>query len=205
LNSSLESRTEVTYGYNPLELSRYSEYLRMAQNNPRLLNGLAVTHKIDAARGALVENPDALPRVWAAPRAAFVTGPEEARAALGGLDPAQSAIVEAPAQSLASEGARVQVVEYQDDFYRVRYSAPADVLMRIAVPYFPGWGAAVDGRAATVRPVDYALSGVVVPAGNHELTFRYRSFWFLLGGIISLAAALCMGLILGSELVRSIR
>jgi hypothetical protein len=34
-----------------------------AQQNPRLLNGLAVTHKLDVRQGALLENPEALPCV----------------------------------------------------------------------------------------------------------------------------------------------
>ena len=33
--------------------------------------------------------------------------------------------------------------------------------------------------------MDYALSGVMVPAGEHELTFRYRSRWLTLGSILS--------------------
>ena len=53
LNSALESRTEVTYGYNPLELGRYAHYMEAVEQNPRLLNGLAVTHKIDTANGTL--------------------------------------------------------------------------------------------------------------------------------------------------------
>jgi hypothetical protein len=191
LNSSLESRTEVTYGYNPLELARYAGYLRAADQNPLLLNGLAVTHKIDVTRGALVENPDALGRVSTPPRVIFVSSAEAARAMLGALDPAQSAIVEAPSRELSPAGATVQIVNYEDDFYRVRYSAPSPCLLRIAVPYYPGWTAAVDGRDTEVVPVDYALSGVIVPAGNHELTFRYHSSWFRLGAILSALAVLC--------------
>lgn len=197
LNSSLESRTEVTYGYNPLELARYGEYLRIANDNPRLLNGLAVTHKIDAARGALVENSDTLPRVAAPSHVAFVSDSASARGMLGTLDPAQSAIVEAPARTLSPSGTRIQIVNYEDNLYRIRYSAPTDCLLRIAVPYFPGWTAAVDGRAAEVVAVDYALSGVFVPAGDHELTFRYQSRWFRLGAVLSgLAGALCLGFVI---------
>src|SRR5207253_646629 len=38
LNGSLDSRIEVTYGYNPLQLSRYATYIEAAASNPRLLN-----------------------------------------------------------------------------------------------------------------------------------------------------------------------
>ena len=79
------------------------------------------------------------------------------------------------------------------------YSAPAECLLRIAIPFFLGWEATIDGRAADVVPVDYALSGVFVPAGEHELTFQYRSRWFRLGALVSLiTAAACLGIILRS-------
>ena len=200
LNSSLESRTEVTYGYNPLELARYAVYMDAAAKNPRLLDGLAVTHKVDVTRGALLENPEALPRVSVPPEVRFVPNAEAAQSALGTLDPARFAVVEAPARALTPAGARVQILNYQDDFYRLRYTAPADCLLRIAIPFFPGWAAAIDGRAADVVPVDYALSGVLVPAGEHEVTLQYRSRWFRLGAIASLLAAVaCLGIVLRSR------
>ena len=91
---------------------------------------------------------------------------------------------------------RVQVTGYTGDSYRARYSAQFDCLLRIAVPYFPGWAAAVDGKSTPVYAVDDALSGVFVPAGEHEVTFQYRSNWFAMGAAISgLALA---GLILSS-------
>jgi hypothetical protein len=192
LNSALESRTEVTYGYNPLELARYGEYLQISEQNPKLLNGLAATHKIDVAHGNLVENPEALARVSVPPAVAFVPNAESAKSVLPTLDPARSAIVEGPPRALSPAGARVQIVNYEDDFYRIRYSAAAECLLRIAVPYFPGWAAAVDGHAAEVLPVDYALSGVIVPAGEHELTFRYRSHWLTVGSILSVITAIAL-------------
>ena len=74
-------------------------------------------------------------------------------------------------------------------------TAPAECLLRIAIPFFPGRAAAVDGRAADV--VDYALSGVFVPAGEHEVTLQYRSRWFRLGAMASLVtAAACLEIIL---------
>jgi hypothetical protein len=196
LNGSLDAGTEVTYGYNPLELSRYADYLDAANSNPKLLNGLAVTNKVDMKRSAIDVNPDHLARISAAPQVRFASSPEAARAALNTLDPAESAVVEAPEQALpplAREKAAAEVAEYRGDFYRVRYSTPTECLLRIAVPFFPGWEASVDGKAVNVLAVDYALSGVIVPAGEHELTFQFHSNWLTLGAMLSLlGVAICI-------------
>jgi hypothetical protein len=203
LNSSLEGRTEVTYGYNPLELARYREYLAAADQNPKLLNGLAVTFGIDTQRGVIVENSNALPRISAPPQVKFVASHAAARALLAGLDPAQWAIVETALRPLAPGATRVEIVNYTGDSYRAKYTAAFDCLLRIAVPYYPGWAAAIDGKSAPVYAVDDALSGVFAPAGTHELTFRYRSNWFVAGAAISTLAIL--GIILSSIFLRRSR
>jgi len=94
LNSMLDQRIEVTWGYNPFALARYTVYLGSAANNPRLLNGLAVTAMLNTSTGRFDPNPLALPRV-SAPRAIIVAHSRaESAAGLASLDPATNAIVE---------------------------------------------------------------------------------------------------------------
>jgi hypothetical protein len=200
LNSSLEGHTEVTYGYNPLELSRYSEYLSAAERNARLLNGLSVTHGIDTQRGAMFENPTVLPRIYAPPQVKFVASHAAARGLLPTLEQSEWAIVEAPLRPLAPGPTPIQMESYTGDEYRARYTAPFDCLLRIAVPYFPGWKAEIDGKSAPIYIVDDALSGVFAPAGAHQLTFRYRSNWFLSGAVLSVLSLL--GILLSSAFLR---
>jgi hypothetical protein len=187
LNGALENRIEVTYGYNPLGLVRYSKYLEAAKSNPRLLDSLAVTAQLNETSGFFAPRPAALPRVYAPEIASPVRGAEEAAARLPSLDPAHEAVVEGlPAALPSNGGAKVRITGYEGDLYRVRYEAERPTLLRVAVPYFPGWRAEVDGRAEAVLLADEAMMGVVVPAGSHELTLRYRSTWFLTGAMVSL-------------------
>jgi hypothetical protein len=207
LDGSLASRTEVTYGHNLLQLNRYAEYVRAISENPRLLNGLAVTQVVDLGRGTLVENPEALGRVSAPLHVTFAPNAEAARAMLPSLDPAESAVVEAPARSLAPGRTQITILGYRDDLYRLRYAAPADGLLRIAVPYAPGWTASVDGGSVGIWPADYALLGVIVPAGEHELTLRFRPRSFSLGAGLSLAGIVLvvLGFLIPSRLTQSVR
>jgi len=144
----------------------------------------------------MFENTNVMPRIAAPLQVKFVASRAAARALLPTLDQTQWAVVEAPLRPLAPGATTVEIVNYTGDSYGAKYSAPFDCLLRIAVPYFPGWIAAVDGKAIQVYAVDDALSGVFVPAGGHELTFRYRSNWFGWGAAISGLASI--GIILGS-------
>jgi hypothetical protein len=187
LNGTLDSRIEVTFGYNPLELSRYAQYIEAAAGNPRLLNGLAVTAIIDPARGSMQSNPAALPRIYAPETVSAVRSRDEARARLASLDAAHEAIVEGLVPIPQNGGVQVRMTAYEGDRYRAHVEAPHAALLRIAVPYFPGWQAEIDGAPARIAPTDLALIGVMVPAGAHELTLHYRSTWWLAGLAMSIA------------------
>ena len=186
LNGSLDSRIEVTYGYNPLMLWRYTKYTDAAKANRQLLNGLSVTAIIDPAKGSLETNPSGLPRMFAPPVVSAAVSKDEAAARLATLDPAQEAVVEGMAAMPHNGSARVTITGYEGDLYRAKVEAAQPALVRIAAPYFPGWRAEIDGRAVPIVPVDVALMGLVVPAGNHELVVRYRSNRFAAGLAISI-------------------
>lgn len=183
-DGSLLSHTEVTYGSGLAELNRYADYLHAAESNSKLLNGLGVTEVLDA-KDKLQENPATLGRVSVPPRVQFVVDRAAALTALGALDPAQSAVVEAPPRALSPGVSGLAIVNYQDDFYRIRVEASGDSLLRIAVPYYPGWSAEVDGRPTDIVPVDEALTGVFVPGGEHQITLQYHSKRFHAAALLS--------------------
>jgi hypothetical protein len=198
LNGALDNRIEVTFGYNPLALVRYTKYLEAAKANPRLLDSLAVTAELNAANGLFQPNAGALPRIYAADNAVPAQGREDAAARLATLDSARETVVEGLARAMASNGgAKVKMVNYEGGLYRARYAAERPTLLRVAAPYFPGWRAEVDGHETSVMPADLALMGVVVPAGSHELVLRYRSTWFAAGAAISLLSWLALLVWLG--------
>jgi hypothetical protein len=190
LDGSLASRTEVSWGAGLLELNRYAEYTRAIASNLQLLHGLSANYLVDA-RGRLEVNPSALPRVSVPPKIAA-----GGYAQLASLDPAQGSVTEGPPPSLLQQQpSELTISGYREDFYQIRYSAAAEMLIRIAVPYAPGWTASVDGTPHAVLPVDYALSGVVVPAGQHQLTLQFRPKYFPAGAALSMATAIAMVLL----------
>lgn len=193
----LIAHTEVTYGYGIAELDRYKDYMAAVEKNPKLLNGLGVT-ELNFGRNRVVVNPDSLGRVSVPRRVDFVADRTAAGAALATLDPMSSTVAEGPERRAGQKVDSVAITNYTGDSYRIKYSAASDSLLRIAVPYYPGWTAEVDGAAAEVVPVDEALIGVFVPPGSHELTMQFEARRFSLGVSLSIAAAIALviGLIL---------
>ncbi len=114
---------------------------------------VAVSETTDAL--ALLRSNDWQPR-----RATLVSDGAECPA---GIDVARAGAVE----SVTWEATH-------DERSRLTVNAASGALLRLADNAAPGWLATVDGREVPILRVDVALRGVVVPAGQHEVEFRYR-------------------------------
>ena len=206
LNHPLDIRLEATYGYNPLELQAYVEYSEAMTTNPKLENGLNVTRSLDTKAGALALHPDSLPRAYFARAVQSAGNMSESLQLLQTLDPAKSAIVLGPAPAAAVDSqATASVSEDGEQAYRIRYRSSVPALLKISVPFFPGWEATVDGRKYNLVRVDHALMGVVVPGGDKELLLQFRSTWFGVGALLSGGTlVLCLGICLWPRLKRAL-
>jgi len=76
----------------------------------------------------------------------------------------------------------------------------------LADVWFPGWGATVDGRPATVYRANYLFRAVEVPAGRSEAVFTFDPASYRWGRLISLATlvALVAASVLGGFLAVSL-
>jgi hypothetical protein len=195
LSHYLNLRAEVTYGYNPLTLSSYREYYDAMQSNPKLRNGLSGALWLDASVGGIRGNPDALPRVTFPPDIVRAPSPAESRRLLATLDPARQAVVPSNVPiALQDPNAVAGVVEYSAGHYKIQYRSAGESALRISNAYFDGWSAALNGRKLRVFPIDHALLGVIVPAGQGDITVDYSSNYFGTGAAISaIALVFCAG------------
>ena len=197
LSHYLDQRTEVTYGYGPLVITRYQDYLNAMRANPKLRDGLNVSRWLDAAVGAVRTNPGCLPRANFPKALVEVTSDAEGRARLATLDQHSEALVPAGVHVAAQDGAgTAQVTEFSPGHYRIHFHCASASLLRIGNAFFDGWTAASDGRPLQVVPVDHALIGVVVPSGEGDLELSYHSTYFLAGGVVTaVSLAVCLGLL----------
>lgn len=73
---------------------------------------------------------------------------------------------------------------------RIEVSVDLDrpTVVSVAQQALPGWTLTVDGAEADVVEVDGIFLGAVVPAGEHEIVFTYRSPWLTATIVLSLLA-----------------
>jgi hypothetical protein len=182
---------ETTFGENALLLKRYYDYELAIMGNHRLLNALGVMRYFGDPDWSVYENPGYLPRFYFPPRILMAQDQADVLRQLAQLDPAQATIAEPNARGLPAENAAgtAQVIAATEDKYELRTACPGDCILRIAIPYFPGWRAEVDGGATRVFALDRALMGVRLPAGSHSLRFYFRQEYFRLGAAISILLA----------------
>jgi uncharacterized membrane protein YfhO len=56
----------------------------------------------------------------------------------------------------------------------------------ISDSWYPGWRARVDGHSADIWKINTAIRGVLVPAGRHTVTMKYRPFSVYFGFLCTL-------------------
>ena len=205
LSHFLDVRAEVTNGYGPLRLSRYADYIAALDSNGTLRNGLGVSVRLDRKTKLLQANPDFLPRATFPAELLPVRSIEESKRWLLVLDQRRQALVPPEVTGRAQDGRGVaEVREFTPGHYRIHYRCSFPSVMRVSNAYFPGWAAQVDGQPIDVFPVDHALIGVVVPAGERDLELDYHSSYFLPGALVSLITLLaCVGILLWPLLVKT--
>jgi hypothetical protein len=175
-----------------------------------------------AHAAAVYENPDAFPRTFVVHEAVVHPDRAAAVAALGAatsaelrgrahlvssevegvdlasvtsaLPPPSAAPAPVPTVSAGAVDTRDQttlVLDTPDRVHVATATAQPGILV-LADTYAHGWVAEIDGQPTDLFPVDVALRGVALPAGEHVVTFRYQPIETYAGFAVSLVTALAL-------------
>jgi hypothetical protein len=90
-------------------------------------------------------------------------------------DPTSTAAVDGLRTQVSGGGGSVHGGATSSDTERWAVDANARSLLRVSSRYDSGWSAKIDGRSTPVYRADGIFKAVVVPAGRHTVTFRYRN------------------------------
>ncbi|MFN0121592.1 MAG: YfhO family protein, partial [Blastocatellia bacterium] len=171
----------------------------------------------------LYENLHALPRAWfvsqvtALPSAQVLQTIKTAALPDGtAYDPASVALVEtedlmgkAIPTATKDDRAAVSVQTYEPQRIGLTTRNTQPGFLTLSETSYQGWDAFIDGQQTAVYRTNYALRGIAVPPGQHQIEFRYRPrpvYQGAIAGLLGLLILLCGGLVIrfapGSVLVK---
>jgi hypothetical protein len=162
-----------------------------------IFRGEPADHIRPAFRGPdyfVMENPAALPRAFV-PRSVEVVADDEARLnKLASTDfrPREVAYVEAEAALPDASDGQVEIVDEIPTRVTISARMATPGLVVLTDAWDRGWSAYLDGRRVPIVRVNHALRGVVAPAGDATIEFRYEPESFVWGLRLSGAAALLL-------------
>jgi len=189
-------------GYQPAKLSIYKEFIdaleiAVQRNDYRMADMLNARYLVTSNplgedpvftmlwRGAdrsgrekfIYENTRALPRLFFVDRFEVRPGSQALQTLLTNrrLDVSQTALLEkTPSiEPVSREGATAEITEYRFNEIRVRASLPSPALMVMSEIYYPSWQVEVNDEPGEIIRANHILRAVALPAGDHDLVFRY--------------------------------
>jgi hypothetical protein len=157
----------------------------------------------EAKRLLTYENAGALPRAWFVGKTSIVQKSEDALQQMNSreFNPAVTAILEkALSETIGTPDStwNVSVSDYKSREITLQTKTSATCLLVLSEMYYPaGWNAYVDGKPIEILRTNYILRSIVVPAGSHEVVFKFEPKFYEIGYMLSnVGWAIALGCIL---------
>jgi hypothetical protein len=216
-----DSRTSYFHksigGYHGAKLRRYQELYEyhISENNPAVLNMLNAKYFIIPGadnQPRLQPNPGALGNAWIVKNFRLVENADEEIQALNDFNPKQEAIVDKRFTDQlegfnknSDPGASIKLTSYKPNELVYDFNSSEDELVVFSEIYYDkGWNVYVDGEKMPYFRANFVLRAMVVPAGQHEITWKFEPAAYYTGGTISAIVSVIILLIffaaLGNEL-----
>ncbi len=182
----------------------YDFYL--AKGNTGVLNMFNVKYLIvnEKEKVKALQNPDANGNAWFVDSLMIAQSANEEILSLKKLDTKQKAVISVENATTLGQHAfvrdttsRITLVAHQPNklTYKSQNSNAAfAVFSEVYYPY--GWQAYIDEQPVTHHQVNYVLRGLEIPAGEHEIVFRFDPQVIKTGSTITLASSVLFVLLL---------
>ncbi len=189
-------------GYHGAKLKRYQELIdfHLGRRNMAVVNMLNAKYFISKNENDemfAVPNPNALGNAWFVSEFKIVENADSEITAMNNFNPATTAVVDkkfshelekfSPAfDSTAS----IKLTEYKPNHLKYQSKANSEQLAVFSEIYYDkGWNAYIDGNLSPHFSVNYVLRAMRVPAGEHNIEFKFEPKEYFIGEKISLASS----------------
>jgi hypothetical protein len=192
------------------------EDLQTAYNNTPLpsLNMLNTKYIIYNPAAPPLVNLNALGNAWFVEKPVIVDNANKEISIVRSFDPSKEATIDKAFKDQISksdypvlENEKIALTSYQPDELHYKYTARDEKLAVFSEIYYPaGWKSFIDGKESKYFRTDWVLRGMILPAGDHEITFTFRPASYYTGNKISLASSVLLILLFAgyffSEFIR---
>lgn len=196
-------------GYHPAKLGLYNDLIthQLATGNMQVYNMLNTKYFImdnpATNRPVAQLNEDAFGPVWLVKGLHVAKNADDEMEALRTVNLRDSAVIDQ--RELAKidgtpvwdSTAIIQLVAHQNEELRYQFKSANDQFAVFSEIYYPnGWKAYIDGNEAEIIRVNYVLRGLMIPAGEHTIEFKFESTAFKTGDMITLVIGILSILII---------
>jgi len=222
--NSLQPRRYTDYLFGPDEADVSYGYLRnptLFQSRSAILSSLNVRYLLvpvgthmdlgshfrlvfDNSSVYVYENTQVYPRAYFSDQVQSELDPRIVlkKVTAPGFDGRREALVESaavPSLPRSTAPAICRAMRDSPNELRVKTVTAEPRFLVVSEMYFPGWLAYVDGVPTAVYRTNYLFRGVVVPAGQHLVTFKYRPSSVTTGAAMSSLALVFVAVLLASS------
>lgn len=205
-------------GYHPAKLGLYNDLIEyhIGNMNMNVLNMLNTRYFMfnDRQSGQSVaqRNPDAFGPAWFVKHIHYVPTPDDEIKSLDSIGLRDTVVIQekfrqsVTAQPQWDSAATIKLAEYNNDKIVYKTNAAGNQFAVFSEIYYPlGWNVFIDGKQADYLKVNYALRGMVVPAGQHTIEFRFEPASYTRGNTITMIASLIAFLLLAAAIFMEVR
>ncbi|GGG39552.1 membrane protein [Christiangramia forsetii] len=176
----------------------------ISKNNMKILSMLNVKYFIVPTEegNQAQQNPDAFGNSWLVNDVTWVESQDQEILSLEDADLKSTAIInfkfkdEVQNDFNFDSEANIELINYKPNELKYEFSADSNQFAVFSENYYqPGWKAYIDGKPTPHVQVNYVLRGMNIPAGEHEVVFKFEPEVVTTGSTISLISSILIGLV----------
>ncbi len=200
-----DSRTSYHHnsigGYHPAMLGLYNDIIdrQLTKGNQQVYNMLNTKYFIvenpQTGKPVAQMNPAAYGNAWLVKGIKYVANANEEMSALDNTNLKDTAVIEKIYQPQIKQlpvfdsSATIKLKQNINDQINYSFHSTSPQFAVFSEVYYPaGWNVFIDGNKADYVKTNYVLRGMFVPAGNHEIEFRFEPKSFTTGKSITIIA-----------------
>ncbi|MCZ2223257.1 MAG: YfhO family protein [Chitinophagales bacterium] len=200
-------------GYSAAKLSLFQDLAEnQLYNYPNckpvldMLNTKYIIHGTSNANQVEV-NPDACGSVWFIKGLRKASTPREEMDALTNLDVKDTAVIGKGFDNIANTNfsydstAKIGLEKKENDVVKYKSKSTSTQFAVFSEVYYDkGWNAYIDGKLTPYAKVNYILRGMPIPAGEHEIVFKFEPASHAVGWKMSSVSAILIYLLVASTI-----